>query len=304
MLTSLVIMARLTVAAVLLLVSACDGTQNQPPMTPAPPPPAPAPAPPSEWKAEIRLDGLLPAGAVLVGVAVDPLGRRYVLDRRSGLYELTGQTAKLEVASTDLAALAGLGLDFELTDVAAYGRDFFVFTVENEGLVFDRRSRVITSRFCYFPTPSGSPPPVDAPLPTVSQTLRMAGIDVKERTESVAFNRDNGLLLAQPRTIRMDTGAVAGAELFLFQPPGEQPVAHATFSDPGFLAGGMVALGARVLLGSGDKIFQRAEYQVDPFTVVRDFAAPVEITGMARDLDGDLLVLDGAGRRLLKIASP
>ena len=300
-------MARLTVAAVLLLVSACDGTSNQPVMMPAPAPAPPAPAQPTpgaEWKAEVRLDGLLPAGAVPVGVAVDPLGRRYVLDRRSGLYQLDGQTAKLEVGSTELGALAGLGLDFELTDVAAYGRDFFVFTVENEGLVFDRRSRAITSRFCYLPAPLGPPPPVDAPPPTVSQTLRMAGIEVKERTESVAFNRDNGLLLAQPRTVRMDTGVVAGSELFLFQPPGEQPVAHATFADPGFLAGGMVALGARVLLGSGDKIFQRAEYQLDPFIVVRDFAAPVEITGMARDLDGDLLVLDGAGRRLLKVATP
>jgi hypothetical protein len=41
----------------------------------------------------------------------------------------------------------------------------------------------------------------------------------------------------------------------------------------------------------------------DP-TLLLTFDTPVEITGMARDLDGDLLVLDGAGGRLLKLRQP
>ena len=37
---------------------------------------------------------------------------------------------------------------------------------------------------------------------------------------------------------------------------------------------------------------------------LREFATPIEIAGMARDIDGDLLLLDGAGRRLLKVERP
>jgi hypothetical protein len=36
----------------------------------------------------------------------------------------------------------------------------------------------------------------------------------------------------------------------------------------------------------------------------RDFAGAVEITGLARDLDGHLLVLDVAGRRVLELPAP
>ena len=39
-------------------------------------------------------------------------------------------------------------------------------------------------------------------------------------------------------------------------------------------------------------------------TLRRTLTAPIEITGMARDIDGDVLLLDGAGRRLLEIESP
>jgi len=290
-------MARLWFAGVLGLL-ACEGTVNR---AAGPPAPTALPEPP-EWKAETRLDGLLPAGAVPIGVAVDPSGRRHVLDRRSGLYRLTGATAELVVSTTDLAAVAGLGLGLELTDVAAYGPDRLAFTAENEGFVFDLRSRNLWSRFCYFPTTSDSPPaPVDA-IPSVSQRLRSQGIAVKERTEAVAYSAETGLLIAQPRTIRLDTGAIAGAELFMFRLPGEQPFQTRTISEPAFLAGGMVTVGRRLLLGTGNKIFDMTGS--DQPLLVRGFRAPVEITGMALDLDGQLLVLDGAGRRLLKITVP
>src|SRR5436190_1146642 len=110
-------MVRLALLGALLLL-ACDGQANlsmTAPVAPALPPPPP---PRTEWKAEIRLDGLLPPGAVPVGAAVDPSGRRYVLDRRSGLYQLDGSGARLVISITEVAATLGLALDLELTDVA------------------------------------------------------------------------------------------------------------------------------------------------------------------------------------------
>jgi hypothetical protein len=140
--------------------------------------------------------------------------------------------------------------------------------------------------------------PVDAP--SVSQTLRMAGIDAKERTESVARSPESGLLFAQPRTIRMDTGAVAGAELFVFRLPAEQPIQVRRIADVNFMASGMVTSGSSLIMASHDKLYEMTAWS-DPF-LLRDFAAPLEITGMAREKNGDLLLLDAAGRRLLEVS--
>jgi hypothetical protein len=74
-------MVRLAVIGAIVFFAACEGTVNQPPaMTEKP------------WNAETRLD-MLPADALPVGIAVTPSGRRYVLDRRHGLYELNGVMA-------------------------------------------------------------------------------------------------------------------------------------------------------------------------------------------------------------------
>jgi len=290
-------MARLPVIGALLLL-ACDGAVNRS-IDPVAPAPLPPPAPPGEWKAEIRLDGLLPAGALPVGVAVDPSGRRYVLDRRSGLYEVDGSGARLVVSITDVAATLGLALDLELTDVAALGEGRFALTAENDGYLFDLRDRSVRSYFCYFPPTNADPtPPPEAS--SVSQTLQREGVPTTQRTESVAFSAETGFLFAQPRTIRLDTGAIAGAELFIFLSSGGQPFQVRSLPDPTFIAGGMVVSGQEVLLGSHDKIY--AMTARTPATLVHDFQAPLEITGMAREPDGDLLLLDGAGRRLLKVS--
>jgi hypothetical protein len=101
----------------------------------------------------------------------------------------------------------------------------------------------------------------------------------------------------------MDTNAIAGFEVFVFRPPGEQPVQTRRLPDPGgFVAGGMVSSVARLLMGSGNQIHEMRSFG-DPVTI-RGFEARLDITGMARDIDGDLLLLDAAGRRLLKISEP
>src|SRR6185503_7925468 len=169
---------------------------------------------------EVQLGALLPADAVLVGVAETPNARIFVLDQRSGLYELTGSSASLVYNTTGLSGI-------ELTDVVALDSQRLALTAENDGFLFDLSTQELTSYFCYLPTvpptqpgetptgggssSTGGSPPTNEPLVSISQTLQLEGIAVKQRTESVAFNYATRQLFAQPQTFRLDTGAVAGS---------------------------------------------------------------------------------------------
>lgn len=295
-------MGRISLAAIFLLC-ACDSVG--PTMTGSSPPA------PSEWKSETKLQAMLPKDAALVGVTVSPEGKRYVLDRKSGLYEVGTSTAKLVFATTDLATRFGVRSDLELTDVVALGLEQFAVTAENDGFLLDLHNGTFASYFCYLPAAPpatgdpgvGTPPSTnDGPM-SISQRLAAQGIAVKQRTESVAFTSDGKFLFAQPRTVRMDTGETAGSEVFMFAESGGQPVQIRAIDDPNFVAGGMIAVNSQwLLLGQHNRIY--ALTSAGPMTLRRTFTAPIEITGMARDIDGDVIVLDGAGRRLLEIERP
>ena len=141
--------------------------------------------------------------------------------------------------------------------------------------------------------------PPSTPL-SISQTLQLDGVAVKQRTESVAFNPDTRQLFAQPLTTRLDTGTFAGSELLVFGEGGGQPIQVLPFEQTSFVAGGMVAApGDRLLLGAGSAIF---EVTLDGgFSLLRQLDASIQITGMARAPNGELWFLDGAGRRLVKL---
>jgi hypothetical protein len=123
---------------------------------------------------------------------------------------------------------------------------------------------------------------------------------VKQRTESVAFNPDTRQLFAQPRTTRLDTGTVAGSELFVFEEAGGQPIQVLPFADPSFVAAGMVAApGDRLMLGAHSSVF---EVEADgALKLLRQLDATIDITGMARAPNGDVWLLDGAALRLIKL---
>jgi hypothetical protein len=281
-------------AALLLLTSACGDMD-----------PTPVGTAGGEFKSEVKLAALFPATADLVGVAVTAEGRRYLLDRNSGLYELGASSARLVFPISELATRFGLSPDTELTDVVALDSMRFAVTAENDGFMLDLEASTFSSYFCYFPAPSptDTPPTATPPVvvvPTsVSQELRRQGIAVKERTESVAFSPERSQLFAQPQTIRLDTGEIVGSELFVFRDSGGQPIEVRPMPSSSFLAGGMIAIdGLRVLLGSRNQLYQ-VDQNTGP-TLLRHFDAPIEISGLARDVDGDLLLLDRAGRRLLE----
>jgi hypothetical protein len=270
-------------AAALVSLGGCGGTQLDP--NPAG----------GEFKSQINLAPLLPANADLVGIAVSPEGKRYVLDRNSGLYELGVGAARFVYDTPD---------SLEVTDVVALGSDRFAVTAVNDGYMLDLHNQTFSSYFCYLPgdlpaDPSGTP----TVIPSVSQMLRSQGIEVQERTESVAFNPLTLQLFAQPQTIIVDTGEVAGSELFTFAEAGGQPIAVITMPELRFIAGGMAAVdGVRLLLGRGNAIYEMTGGPTPGPSMVKQLAdGTIDISGLALDADGDLLLLDRAGRRLLEM---
>ena len=274
--------------AALLPIGACSTSD----------PPPSQDTPPGLLTFPVDLARMLPPSADVVGVAVAPEGKRYVLDRHSGLYEINASGATRVFATSDLATRYGLPADLELTDVAALGAERFAITAENDGYMLDLHNQTFASYFCYLPPPPG----VDGGtivIPTVSEALRSQGIAVKERTESVAYSPENLQLYAQPHTIRVDTGQVMGSEVYVFSEGGGQPIQVRELVLPSVLAGGMVTVagGSRLILGIRNELAA-----VDPTsgpTVIRQLDASIDISGLALDTNGDLLVLDRAGRRLL-----
>jgi hypothetical protein len=243
----------------------------------------------SKSETAIELRGLVPADAVLVGTTITPDGKHYVLDQRSGIYELSDSKATLVWNTTGLGGV-------ELTDVVALDANRFAVTAENDGFLLDLETHAISSYFCYLPPiqPDLTEDPV-----SVSQTLQQQGIQVKQRTESVAFNPVSRQLFAQPQTIRLDNGAVAGSELFVFAPEGGEPIQVRPLASS-FIAGGMVtAAEDRLIFGAGAQIYELT--LESEFKYIRSLNAGTNVTGMARSPSDELWILDGAAQRLVKL---
>lgn len=260
----------------------------------------------------VDLEPWLPAQAKLVGIAVAPDGERYVLDATSGLYHFGAGGVERVLDSQTLDERYGLAPDLELTDVVAYGPDRFLVTAENDGFLLDLWAGTMQSYFCYLPpSEPGDAVGQDPSVPvSISQVLAASGVPVKQRTESVAVNPLSGEIFAQPQTLRLDAGLapaagveldpVAGSELFVFQSAGGEP-SEVQAVDPNFLAGGMVAKSDRLFLGFGDGLFELTPSSIP--ARIGYFPTGTVVTGMALDLDGALLVLDGPARRLLRFQS-
>ena len=297
-------MGKIILVGLLALLAGCDrGSVYSEPVPGAPPNPASS--------STVELRSMLPAEARPVGVAITPNGKRYVLDQRSGFYEVGSLSARLVL---NVSGFSGL----ELTDVVALDDNRFAFTAENDGFLFDLRTNDFVSYFCYLPSlppepmagTGGGPgvAPVTTPL-SISQALELEGVQVKQRTESVAYNPDSLQLFAQPRTFRLDTGAIAGSELFVFDDGGGEPVRVEPMSSATYVAGGMATLpGDRLLLGARNRIDElRRVIALDPDSLqselvpVRALDSAIDITGMARTPSGELWILDGAAQRLIRI---
>jgi hypothetical protein len=195
----------------------------------------------------------------------------------------------------------------ELTDVAfddvrtlESGRVTFALTAENAGFALALPDSTLLEYFCYFPR-SSALAPQEVPRVTVSQALRAEGVPVLERTEAVAINRNTREIVAQPRTLRLDDGSVAGSELFVFGGEGGEPVGTFQLARREFAAGGAAFwIGNYLVLGSGPDLYISGAWGEDLVRQVR-LDGVEEITGLAVRPDDALLVLDGPHRRLVEI---
>lgn len=256
-----------------------------------------------------ELGALFSQTAQLVGVAIAPdSGRLYVLDARAGLYEITSDAARLVFDLPASRVVAGTGdgsPPVELTDVGIDpyhlgldGSPSFVLTAENDGFLLSLPSTALTSHFCYLPAITAWE---ETSTPSVSQELRERGIPIVERTEAVAVSELSGQIFAQPRTLRMDNGDVAGSELFVFDTSGGQPVGTRRFLQTDFVAGGAAFLFQTTLvLGSGNSLYVTQGW-ADNVRRIATVPGALEITGIASVPGGNLFVLDGPGRRLLEL---
>jgi hypothetical protein len=236
----------------------------------------------------------------LVGVTSTPDGRLYVLDRSYGLFEVSGGLAQPVFTMAELPTRFGLPSTLSFTDIAALDSNRFAITAENDGYLLDLNADALASYFCYLPTePDPSSGTGVEPVVSVSLELLGQGIPARQLTESVAFSPETQLLYAQPRTFRMDTGAIAGSELLIFSAlGGGNPERAQRIVDPNFVAGGMIAdRGVRLILGTGNQLWS-LEPGSQP-AALHTFESNILINGMTRAVDGRLILLDAIGKRLL-----
>lgn len=258
-----------------------------------------------------ELGAYFPPQVELVGVALDARdasAQPYVLDARTGLYQLTSSGAQqvFDLRASRVSGGTGDGSPpVELTDVAfdlarSLERETpsFAITAENDGFALDLPGATLESYFCYLPRTFA---PAPASTQSVSQELRQQGIAVVERTEALALNPVTRQIVAQPRTLRLDGGGVAGSELFVFDAAGGDPIGSWRLERTEFAAGGAAfQLGTYLAFGFGSDLYFTGDWGSD---VVRQLhlVGVEKITGLAARENGDLLVLDGPQRRLLEI---
>ena len=262
-------------------------------------------------QSSIDLSGYFPVSAQLVGVALDERdesAQPYLLEARSGLYQLTSSGVQQVFDLRASRVIGGTGdgsPPVELTDVAfdrvrseQKGTPSFALTAENDGFALDLPDPILESYFCYFPETFE---PLPGPAPSVSQELRQQGIAVVERTEAVALNPITHQIVAQPRTLRLDSGDVAGSELFVFDAAGGSPIGTWRLERNEFAAGGAAfQLGTYLTFGFGSDLYFTGDWGSDVVHQLH-LDGVGQITGLAARANGDLLVLDGANGRLFEL---
>lgn len=204
------------------------------------------------------------------GVSIDSDGQRYIWAPGQGVVQLkrTGPELVLPIS------LLGERMNNSFEDLAIIDSKRIALIAQNEGIVVDRATGRLLSRFCYLP---GGGPWND---PIEFQLSRSLGYDPQEDR-----------LYVQPQTFPGGGTTASSAQLGLFDPNRDQPLEWQDFDQPSFNAGGMaVDTRARTYLGMGRRL-----YRYD--AVAGTFGGWWELAGKVESIDG--LALDRQNRTLL-----
>lgn len=253
---------------------------------------------------EIQQARALAEGFVGITVAPDT-GERFLLHEKAGIYRLseTGELSLL-VSNAELRNSADFAPTTDFTDIAALGNERFGLIAANDGFLYDHRFGQLSLHFCYEPEfiepEPGEPSPVEPgpdPVPTEPNHRQIS--------LSLSYDPVQRQLIAQPRTFDEESGELLAAHIATFAVDSGVEQGWYSLPDSHTLAGGIALENTNhVLLGEGHELHR---FQVDARDTKRvaDLSSWVgEITGLARGLDGRVLVLDGVQGRVLELDLP
>ena len=221
------------------------------------------------------------ADANVVGVAVDPDGRRFVLDEAEGLFELTGSGSVPVVRMNDMPD-PGVEVALPYTDLAALGRGAFALTAIGAGFLLEPDVQRLSLHFCYEP---GFFPE-----------------EQRQAASALAYDSAADRIYAQPQTFQSGVEQPVASQIGAFDRESGADLEWYSLTSPGFRAGGMaIAPAGVILLGAGASLvrFDSATGRlatVDELTrygIVRIEGLtvdPAAATLLAIDADADELV--------------
>lgn len=223
------------------------------------------------------------ADASVVGVTVDPDGRRFVFDESAGLFELTATGSIAIMRMVDMPD-PGVVVELPYTDAAALGDDQFALTAIGDGFLLDTAENRQSLHFCYEP-----------------------GFFPEEQRQAafaVTYDRQRDVIYAQPQTFESGAQEAVSSDVGVYDRASGADIQWYRLPRSDFRAGGMmVAPDGQLVLGSGSSIYR---FDVDTSELERldrlDRYGVTAIEGLAVDMDaGTLLAIDSDSDQLVEI---
>lgn len=225
----------------------------------------------------------------IVGVTVEPTSERVlVLDGVRGIYELADDGAVTQIWENRPEAY-GVLLGTPWTDIVALEDGVFALTTLSDGYLLDLNAGTLTQHFCYEPGWEEEPP------------LEPAAAQI---TDAVAYDAQNDLIYAQPRTMTENLNDVIDSNLALYDRTTGADLNWVQF-DVDYHAGAMAMEDQdHILLAVGSRIdrYTNGPNTLSSVADLRPYDVR-DIQGLAiHPRTGNLLVVDGATQTLLELA--
>lgn len=229
----------------------------------------------------------------VVGITVEPeTGRRFLLDRNEGIFELDEEGTATLFLALDEFPTPEVTPRSAFTDFVALGNEVFAITARSDGFRLDVQADTLTQYFCYVPGEDWEEPIVD------------------QLTDSLAFDAQAELIYAQPQSFALDdleTPIASGLGAYTLQ--GGQPVVWYEMPDVSLLAGGATVLAdGSILLVDGNELFRfRIESEEglvgkERLKSLTTLEQVEQVDGLAFDPQrGSVLVVDSSQDLLLEI---